>query len=446
MANGSITRPAPAQPKSFIVPFVVDLEGRRFGKYPPGWPALLSLGVRAGIPWLLNPILAGVAVWLTYRMGTRFLPEGLAFVGSLLLASSPMVWMQSGSLMSHNLGLVLGLAFASAWLDLFPPDDGGGKVPRGLLIGVAGMSLALLGLTRPLTALAIALPFGFDALVDSLRGRCPWRRMLAVALVGLSTVALLPLWNYAVTGDALRNPYTLWWSYDRFGFGTGHGNMEGGHTLRLAYLNTKFSLRVGLHDLFGWPFLSWLFLPFGLIPVLRRRSGRLILAVFPALVLLYGAYWIGAWLLGPRYYYECLPGLATTSAAGVGWLGGWLHGWARWRWRRLATTGLVGALVAVNLFFYLPTRVDGLHGLYGIDRAAMAPLERAELERALIIVDADHWSGYANLRLLTPPFTDRDLLVAWSRGAGPDGNLERSYPEHQIFYHDPDEPAVLIRP
>jgi hypothetical protein len=50
----------------------------------------------------------------------------------------------------------------------------------------------------------------------------------------------------------------------RIGFGPGHGVAEGGHTLNQARINTKFSLRVGQHDLYGWPYLSWIFAPIGL--------------------------------------------------------------------------------------------------------------------------------------------------------------------------------------
>ncbi len=41
MADGEITMESPRDPKAFLVPFVVDYEGQRFGKYLPGWPAAL---------------------------------------------------------------------------------------------------------------------------------------------------------------------------------------------------------------------------------------------------------------------------------------------------------------------------------------------------------------------------------------------------------------------
>ena len=44
IAKGHLTLPSPPSPKSFLVPFVVDYNGQRFGKYPLGWPAMLVRG------------------------------------------------------------------------------------------------------------------------------------------------------------------------------------------------------------------------------------------------------------------------------------------------------------------------------------------------------------------------------------------------------------------
>ena len=45
--------------------------------------------------------------------------------------------------------------------------------------------------------------------------------------------------------------------------------------------------------------------------------------VWQAKVLVYLAYWIGAILFGPRYYYEGIYSLTLISAAGIAWLAGW---------------------------------------------------------------------------------------------------------------------------
>jgi hypothetical protein len=442
MAQGEIRQPSPAEPKSFIIPFVVDFNGQRFGKYPPGWPALLSLAAGVGATAWLNPLLAGLAVWFTFRLGRRWLPPGLALLAASLLALSPMALMLSGSLMSHNLSLLLTLCFSLSWLDLFtPPAEG--NVPRWLLAAVAGGSLGLMLLTRPLTAAGIAVPFFLHGvwLLSKRDERWPW--LLAVGLLAMALGGLMFLWQYALTGDPGRNLYTLWWDYDRIGFGPEIGTLEGGHSLWQAWVNTRFSLRAGLSDFFGWPFLSWLFLPFGLLALRRKKAAWLLIGLIPSLIGAYAFYWIGSWLLGPRYYYEALPALAIVTAAGVGWLAGWLPSASVARWRRWVTAAVLPVLLLLNLLFYLPLRVGGMHGLYGIDRATLAPLAQMDLEPALIIVHADHWSGYANLLLLEPPFSDKDLVVAWSRGSNPDRRVANLYPDHELYHFYADEPLTL---
>jgi 4-amino-4-deoxy-L-arabinose transferase-like glycosyltransferase len=312
MATGRIALPSPPQPESFLVPFVVDYNGLRFGKYPPGYPAALSLGVRAGAPWLVNALLAGFSVWLIYRLGRRLAGKAAGVIAALLGATSPMLLMLSGSLMSHDLSLFLTVAFCLAWFDLFPRAGGAPPVPAPLLVAVAGGSLGLMALTRPLTAVGVALPFMVHGVAILIRGdgRRRLRLISLAAIAGVISVLLLA-WQWALTGDALMNPYLLWWTYDKIGFGLGFGRMASGHNLHWAYINTRFSLRSGLHDLFGWPYLSWLFLPFGLWALRRHRDGWLTFAVAPVLVLVYAAYWIGAWLMGPRYYYDGLAAMAV---------------------------------------------------------------------------------------------------------------------------------------
>jgi 4-amino-4-deoxy-L-arabinose transferase-like glycosyltransferase len=448
IADGEIYLESPPSPLSFLVPFVVDHDGRRFGKYPPGWPATLSLGVRAGAPWLVNPLLAGLSVWLVYRLGSKVRGRGVGLLSAALTASSPMFWMLSGSLMGHSQGLFLALAFALAWLDLFPARGAPSRgLPGGLLIAVAGLSLGLLVLTRPLTAVGVALPCVAHGLCLMVSGApVDRRRGLAVALVAVGVSALLPIWQAALTGNPWLNPYTLWWPYDRLGFGAGVGRTETGHNLTWVLINTRFSLRAGLHDLFGWPYLSWLFLPLGLLALRRNRDGLLLLAVLPSLILVYAFYWIGSWLLGPRYYYEALPGLAIASAGGILWSGNWLAA-QRGGWnalRRAATALAVALLMSLNLAYYIPLRVGGMYDLYGISRARLEPLQEATSGPALVFVHPTaSWTEYGTLLTLTPPFSEGDLIVVYARGAETDAKVAALYPDRPHYHYYPDEPGRL---
>src|SRR4051812_8822935 len=58
-AAGRITADVPRHPNSFFTPFVINsAQGKRFGKYPPGYPLLLALGAALRQPWLVNALAA----------------------------------------------------------------------------------------------------------------------------------------------------------------------------------------------------------------------------------------------------------------------------------------------------------------------------------------------------------------------------------------------------
>ena len=128
---------------------------------------------------------------------------------------------------------------------------------------------------------------------------------MTVILVG----SLQLLWQFAATGDPFLNLYTLWWEYDKVGFGPGYGRY--GHTLNLARVNTEFSLQVGSRDLFGWAMYSWIFIPFGIFAARRNGAALLVGSVFISIVAVYTFYWIGSWLFG-----SILRGSVRTSGSG----------------------------------------------------------------------------------------------------------------------------------
>lgn len=443
MAEGDLYRPSPEHERSFLIPFVVDHEGRRFGKYPPGWPAALSLGARLGVEAWVNPVLAAAGLWFGYRMARKVLSPGLSLLAQFLLLSSPMFLMLSGTFMSHMYSLLLTLSFMLAWSDLFLETNNTAPVPSWLLAGVAGGSVGLLFLTRPLTAVAVALPFVMHAVILSVRSAHARGALFAIGLIGVLIGVLLFVWHWALTGDALTNPYALWWEYDRLGFGPGVGVTESGHNLYWALNNTRFSLRAGVHDLFGWPYISWMLIPFGMIGLHKRREIWLYAATFPSLVIAYGFYWVGSWLFGPRYYFESIVVLTILSAGGFGLIGGWttsaggVH-----RIRKLAAGGILFALVSMNLLFYVPQRVGAMQGLYQIERQPVEPFDVEAPEKTLIIVEASRWFQYARYLYHVEPFGDSPMRIAWSRGPRLDEALMRHYVDWDIYYYDVESEEI----
>ncbi|MGH7753501.1 MAG: hypothetical protein ACREN5_11860, partial [Gemmatimonadales bacterium] len=306
--------------------------------------------------------------------------------------------------------------------------------------------LGLLALTRPLTAVGVAVPFAIHGGVILVRGdRSARLRLIAVAALALAVTALLLVWNAALAGDPWMNLYTLWWDYDRVGFGAGFGRTTTGHSLALARWNLQVSLGVGQHDVFGWPFLSWVFLPLGGIAMRRSRAAWLVGGLIPGLIAAYGFYWIGTWLFGPRYYFEALPAAAMLTAAGIAWLGGW-EGAKPGRWNRLRSSGtaaLVLVLAVLNGAFYLPMRLQSLRGLYGISAAKREAFASAVPPNAFVIVHpAQSWTDYGTLLTLEPPFCDCDRVLAYSRGARVDGRAA-AYPDLEVYHYYADDPGVF---
>ena len=459
--NHSLTLPSPPEPKSFLVPFVVDYHGQRFGKYPPGWPTLLAVGEFFGQRAWVNPLLAGLAAWLLYRLLSKILGQTGALVGQLLLLTSPFFWLNAGSLLSHLWGLVLTLIFVLGWLDTFVTES----PTHGILpLLTAALALGTLALTRPFSAIGVALPFALHGLYLLVRGdRTTRRRLLTFGLLSGAVAGLYFVWQYALTGNFFTNPYTLWWSYDKVGFGPGHGVLKEGHNLQQAWINTRFSLLVGASDLFGWGKLSWIFVLPGIWALRREGRAWLIGGIAPTLVVLYLAYWVGSWLFGPRYYFEGLPGIILWSAAGIRATFGGGFQWKReplegrlavlgnFRvpWGTVRATfvvGLVSLLVILNLRFYLPPRLAMMRDLYTINRARLAPFYAPKVQAlrpAVVFVDSKHWMAYGALLELSRPDLTSPFIFAVDRGEKANQRVRAAFPERQALYYNPLEPYTF---
>ena len=188
---------------------------------------------------------------------------------------------------------------------------------------LAGVTIGWALISRPWTAVAIALPLALIALNDLFNHPRRFFRLYAVMFVAFLLVASIwPLYNWLATGSPTTNTYTLWWPYDRVGFGPGYGRLSG-HTWEQAIRNFNVDFPDLGVTLLGWPSiagvpLAWLAVLLGLFwPEHNRRDWALLIP--PALLIAaYLAYWArGSSLYGPRYYAEGLPYLWIIAARGL---------------------------------------------------------------------------------------------------------------------------------
>ncbi len=428
LALGRLTVPSPEPEQAFWTPFVLDYQGRRFGKYSPGWPAMLAPGVVLGLPWLVNPLLAALSLYLVYRLGRTLYDDATGLLAAALGLVSPLFLVLGGSFLSHLASLFWLLLFSLWFIWTTQGRHWGYALGAGVALGAAT-------LTRPLTAAAYALPFVVYSLAQILRRQQPyWRCYLLVAAAGGALAALLPVYQWAVTGDPWLNPYVLWWPYDRLGFGPGIGAMPGGHSPYYAWINLKQDLSRAATDVLGWPALSWLPLLLGL--ALRPRRGRdwALLAPLACLVVAYLFYWIGSpsRLWGPRYYFEGFGGLWLLAAVGLR---------KAWRWATARRPRLGPALVvalilttAGSLAVNLPGRMAEARGFYGITRTQLEPIQEAKLDNALVIVYAERWLEYGAMLADMSPTLDDPIVYARGGGAEIDAATIAQFPGRAVYY------------
>jgi 4-amino-4-deoxy-L-arabinose transferase-like glycosyltransferase len=429
MALGRLTVPTPAMKQAFWMPFVLDYQGERFGKYPPGWPGILAAGVLVGLPWLVNPLLAALSIYLIYRLGQTLYDERVGLIAAVLGLTSPLFLVLSGSFLSHLASLVWLLLF-SLWFIWTVHGRS-----RWFALG-AGLALGMAFLTRSLTAVAYAAPFIVYSLVQVIRRRQPhWPRFLLIAAAGAAVAALLPVYQWAVTGDPWLNPYVLWWPYDRIGFGPDIGAMTGGHSIYYARINLKQDLSRAATDVLGWPGLSWIPLVLGLALRPRRAKDWSLMAPFACLVIAYLFYWIGspARLWGPRYYFEGFGGLWLLSAVGLLKTWDWASKQTQ-RWLRPALVAVLVLMVAGGLAINLPYRMGEAQGFYGITRSQLDPIEDAGLHNALVIVYAERWLEYGAMLGEASPRLDDDVVYARGNGDEIDAGVIAIYPGRAVFY------------
>lgn len=450
-ARGDVYIDTPEPLRAYWQPFLISNEGKRFGKYTPGWPLILAVGAGLDQPWIVNAWLAMLTVALIYRLGREIYNPPTGVTAAMLAAASPAALLLNGSLMAHTAALFFITLFVYA---LWRIEQGRHALIWGV---VGGVALGFVLLTRPLTAVAVAAPFVVYYAI-----RLVWRADWLLPLVILSGVAILvgmlwPAFNYAVTaqdgesfpaylvrfvrGEKDTNLYRYIWDYDTAGFGPGHGRVEGGHTLELGWKHAKKDMQCAARDMFGWakpasdgmtvdknPCLengrgySWLLLPFGFLLTIRRRWTWLLLAIPVCLVAVYLSYWIGGNLYSARYYYEGLTAAALISGVGLTQLARLLDK----GFRRLSTSvdfsprwvfyGLVIVAVIYALVIYSPARFSPLRGYGRISQAQIDQVNelRQNPDDPLVVIvwGEHHWRDIGSLMALTDPYLDSDIVLA----------------------------------
>jgi 4-amino-4-deoxy-L-arabinose transferase-like glycosyltransferase len=435
MARGLLWLPRPVDPQSFGVNHLIVDGDKWYGKFFPGWPAALAVGVLAGVPWLVNPLLGAGSILLAHVLVRRLYGIRTAHAVVVLLAVSPWLLYLSGSFMAHAASLfVMLLAFVAI--------DVQRERQAGIWAVVAGGSLGLLFLTRPFDAMLVGPVAGLWALGVG-------ARRLSVASLSLAAMAaalvggILFWYSALLTGHALLPPHQLWADHlfgpgvERLGFGPDVGiplwrNMDPlpGHGAADVVLNANKNFSSINVDLFGWASGS---LALACLAFQRGGLGRRDWLMLGVLLFVIGGhtfYWApGGSDFGARYWYLTIVPFAVLTVRGIQIV----------MLRLPAAAGRLGALLAVAslsaLAIHMPWRAETKYDHYrGIGREIAEIADAHGITNALVFVRSNRRADYqAAFNFNSPLLDGPGNVFAQDLGDAHAATVMAGFPGRQVW-------------
>lgn len=303
-----LSAPSP-EPRAFFDTSCVVNNGTYYGKYPPGWPALLTLGVWAGVPWAVNPILGMLTLAAVYFFARNLFSQAAANAAMAFTLLNPYFIFNSASYFSHTSCLLA--ATVGAWFLLRPRPGFWASLGFGACAG-------FIFLTRPFTAILVFVPLVAYALAEfwkrgDWKGFQVWGWGAVWGFAPFFTAFLL--YDAAQTGNPFLQPFEVYDPTDHLGF---HGVTYSNSPLERFQVNILDRLWFLTKWTGGAPLWAVLFF---LFPKTKEGFyGRCLAlaASFGLLLAGYYFYWgTGGNQYGPRYLYESYAFLIVAAALGA---------------------------------------------------------------------------------------------------------------------------------
>ena len=268
-----------------------DDQGHRFSKYPPGWPALLAVGVKLRAPWLIDPLLGALLVFLLLKYTEQQMGKKSLSATALLLLSCFFLVYYAGSFRPH-------IATAVFVFGAFLIYDAGQMRPERskLWLFIAGALLGYSAMIRYLDWIPIAVWIGTSLF---------WRKRFAELMLFGIGIALLGsgnlLYNALLSNDPFQIPAAI------------HRANTINDRLAISWNGFVVTL-VRLANLF------WVFPPVGLLVIFWRRyrptaRAKMYLGLFAMNIAIYFFYPASVGGPGPRYFLAYFPFLLLAVIA-----------------------------------------------------------------------------------------------------------------------------------
>jgi len=369
----SVPSPPPEMRAFFENQFVVN-DGRWYGIYAPGHPAVLTLGQWLGATHWVTTVEAVLTVLLAGSLADRVFGRRAALLTLGLLLVSPFFLLISATMLAHATAALALTAFAYSTVRAL-------EAPAARWWWLAaGCALGADGLTRPLSAAAFSLPWLILLALTVRRDRRAVPGAALFLLAGAGAAALLAGYNTAVTGSPFRTGYTVFAEDYRFTFTL--GSLPAAAPVAALY-ELYYSLARLNFWLLGWP------VSLALIPFARRTPASLALGAGALATLVsYAVFRIPSInVVGPVHYGELVVPLLVLTAGGLERLA-LEAAKALGRPALLLVLSAPVALTAVALAFFWPVYAPSLRQMANVARAPYDLVEQAGLTSAVVFVQS----------------------------------------------------------
>ena len=325
--DGKITTPLHPHYEFFHVLYANPTISGTYSIYQIGFSIFLAPFVFLKVPFLCNPLLNAVAVFMIGKIAEEFYGKTVAFITMALASLSLYTALMGGTLMAHSFCAVCTLgAFYFSLLAI--KISGKKKVAFAI---VSALFISFLMFIRPQNAL-FALMFIMFYLFVSIDKKSFFKIVPVMGGVIFIFFLLFVYSNYAISGKITEFKYAGYWNISEpvdncMGLGLGKGCKfgtpyempESGLTVPLAFKITAERLYYFVSDFIFSPFmLLFLILVFLLAEDKAELKKNLILLTgYLVFFVVYFFYYYIDYGYGSRYYYECSFFLFPLIAKGI---------------------------------------------------------------------------------------------------------------------------------
>lgn len=354
--------------------FIIN-DGKWYGMFFPGHPAFLAIGHTFHTMRWVPAIAATLTVPLAFAVAKRIFNQRVAIFCMPLIVLSPFFILSSATLLAHSTASCLLIAFIYFILrTVDEPDHWRWWIAAALAIGVAV-------LTRPLSAIAFAIPWCILLGVTVNRQRKP-RVLMGMGLfilVILFSVFALAAYQMGLSGNPLISGYQ---TYSRiYSNSFLQGALPAVNPLPSIY---EFGYTVARLNfwLLGWP-VSLILLPF-----FEKRVVGVCLFLGPLLLMLFFAALTQPSInaVGPIHYAEITVPLIILSASGFERLVQWSRNVSHLGPRMLMALPLAATIC--TLMTFAPVYSISLKAMANLAASPYDLVKKAGIDNAIVFVNS----------------------------------------------------------